>query len=226
MKRDLTIIALLFCLAGLCGGCRQRAEAQNRETPAAAVVTDYAAAYESVISLYKDAYPDGHTYGEYACQIGLSEYISSAAHVGYALRDLDGDGTPELLIAAMGEGDMSGGVLFEIDTLTDGVPVQLACSSARNRWYLCKDNTLLNEGSGGAGHSAFVLNRVEGDRLIPTEAVITFFDNSPADGFYHQAGGCSYEPRPEDTALEEQVFHSYVTAWERERLVPPLKEII
>ena len=225
MKRDLTIIALLFCLAGLCGGCGQRAEAQNRETPAA-VVTDYAAAYESVISLYKDAYRDGHTDGEYAWQNGLSEYISSAAHVGYALRDLDGDGTPELLIAAMGEGDMSDGVLFEIDTLTDGVPVQLACSSARNRWYLCADNTILNEGSGGAGHSAFVLNRVEGDRLIPAEAVITFFDNSPADGFYHQAGGCSYEPRPEDTPLEEQVFHSYVTAWERERLVPPLKEII
>jgi hypothetical protein len=142
--------------------------------------------------------------------------------VGYALQDLSGEGVPELIIAGMGENNNSSGVIYDLYTLVNGQPVQLAFSQARNRYLLRSDGSILNEGSGGAGHTVYVLNRVQGSELVPYEAVFTYFDGQPNDGYYHQRDSYSYEPRDYDEYITELEFNYFVGLWEDSVTVPAL----
>ena len=173
----------------------------------------------------------------------LSNLIGSRDH--RQLRDIDAvlpraDKVAELLlgqilvvrgrliavaVAGMGDGNNSNGVIYEIDTLVNGQPVQIACSSARDRYLLRTDGTVLNEGSGGAGHSAYVLNSVTGDGLVPAESVFTYFDGQPNDGYYHARDGYRYEPTDYDEYLTEEQFNYFVGAWEDGVYVPQLTMI-
>ena len=194
--------------------------------PALITVENTIMAYAEPLSKYYYALSNGINDPAYAYDNGISEYYSSVSHMGYALLDLDGNGTQELLIAGAGIGpdDYAYGVLFDLYTLQNGAPVQIACSSARNRYYLRADYGVLNEGSGGAGHSIFVLNRVQGAQLVPVESVFTFYDNAPGDGMYHQSNGFSYEPRSYDEQLTEESFAFYVNNWEAGISVPQLTQ--
>ena len=94
-----------------------------------------------------------------------------------------------------------------------------------DRYYLRADYGVLNEGSGGAGHSAYVLNSVTGDGLVPSESVFTYFDGQPNDGYYHARDGYRYEPTSYDEYLTEQQFSYFVGAWEDSVYVPQLTMI-
>ncbi|MCR5842995.1 MAG: hypothetical protein K6G66_03460 [Oscillospiraceae bacterium] len=194
-------------------------------SPAMIYVDDYVTAYGPVLSNYYYAYTNGVADPAFAYERGISEYITYSNHAGYALQDLNGDGTPELIIAGMGDGNNSNGVIYEIDTLVNGQPVQIACSSARDRYLLRTDGTVLNEGSGGAGHSAYVLNSVAEDGLVPAESVFTYFDGQPNDGYYHARDGYRYEPTSYDEYLTEQEFNYFVGAWEDSVYIPQLTMI-
>jgi hypothetical protein len=108
-------------------------------SPATITVDNTFTAYGSVISNYYRAYSTGNNTAEYALNNGLSEYIGNASHVGYALQDLNGDGKDELLIAGILDNQYTELVLFDVYTLDNGQPVQLASSRARSRWFLRSD---------------------------------------------------------------------------------------
>ena len=193
--------------------------------PAVIHVDDTLSAYGSVISAYYRAYTSGNNTGEYAWNNGLSEIIAYSQQAGYALRDLDGNGTQELIIAGLGTDDFSEGMLYELYTLVNGQPVQLASSSARNRYYLRTDGSILNEGSGGAGHSVFTISRVSGDTLVPEEAVMTYFEGTERDGYYHQLNDFDWQPRDYDDYLTEDQFNYFISLWENSADVPALTQI-
>ena len=163
-------------------------------TPATIHVDDFVAAYRPVLSKYYGAYTSGNNTAEYAWDNGISEMIAYSQNAGYALLDLNGDGTPELVVGGLGTNSFSDGMVYDLYTLVDGQPVQLACSQARSRYYLRADGSLLNEGSNGAGNSIFVINRVYGSYLVPVESAMTWFMGGGNDGYYHQPEGYSYEP--------------------------------
>lgn len=188
--------------------------------PAVIHVDDTVTAYGSVISAYYRAYTTGNTTAEYAFSNGLSEYITSAPHVGYALQDINGDGVQELIIAGINDSNYTEIVIFDLYTLENGQPVQLACTSARSRWFLRSDGSVLNEGSNGAGNSIFVVNRLYGSSLTPIESAMTWYEGGERDGCYHQTDGYNYEPRDYDEYLTEQQFTQLVTYWESSVVVP------
>ena len=72
--------------------------------------------------------------------------------VGYYFCDLNGDGTPELIIGSVklmyAEWP---DIAYDVYASVDGEIIHLATSWERNRYYLCSDNSLLLTGSGGAG---------------------------------------------------------------------------
>ena len=146
--------------------------------------------------------------------------------MGYALKDLDKDGVPELIVAGMemGESDFGVNALFDLYTLKEGEPLNLAASWPRNRYYLRTDNTILNEGSGGAGHSLFCVLRKSGDSLVTESTVFTYYDGGSRDGNYRQAG-YAYEPGPDSVRLTNAEFQVTVAKLESTIYLPPLTQI-
>ena len=193
--------------------------------PATIGVDDSLSAYGGVISAYYRAYSTGSNTAEYAFGNNLSEYIASARHVGYAMQDLNGDGVQELMIAGILDDSYTELVLFDLYTLENGQPVQLATSRARSRYFLRTDGSILNEGSNGAGNSIFVVNRLTGSALTPVESAFTWYTGEPTDGCYHQTDGYHYEPRSFDEYLSDQQFTQLITGWESTIVFPKLTQI-
>lgn len=210
-------------------GVRARFDGQGNTAcsdTATIYVGDYASAYASVIQAYKTAYESGKNQDpQYAYDHNLSEIMGYSAHVGYGLKDLDKDGTPELIIAGIDTDDFSDGMVYDLYTLYNGAPVQLAMSWARNRWYLRSDNLLYNEGSGGAGHSICSLYRKTGTELSGLRNVYTWFWGEESDGYYFQEGTVAFEHIQGDVKLSEAEFDAKVKELQGTRFLPQLTKI-
>ena len=79
----------------------------------------------------------------------LAGYYSDINKLGYCLLDVDSDGTDELFIGTT-EDEGYEGMFFDMYTLTEGKAELVATSGERDRYYLCEDNTIANEGSSSA----------------------------------------------------------------------------
>ena len=162
--------------------------------PAAIYVGDYVSAYGSVIDAYRSAYDSGKIVTEeYAFEKNLSEWIGYAEKIGYAMKDLDKDGIPELIIAGMGENNNTGGVIFEICTLNGNTPVTLCRSHVRDRYYLRTDSTVYNFGSSGAAYSSFCLFRLKNGVLYPVEKLRSDLDDQASAIWFYSPDGSEKE---------------------------------
>ena len=113
---------------------------------------------------------------------------------GWLLRDLDGDGTPELLLGAdWGDGY---GVIFNIYRLDGAQAVRVVDGWNRSQYFLCSDGTLAHEWSGGADHWGRTYLRY-GETLLPIESV---FDRG---GVWYHAKGLDALSL-DDTQLEDR----------------------
>ena len=133
---------------------------------------------------------------------------------GWLLRDLDGDGTSELLLGAdWGDGY---GVIFNIYRLDGAQAVRVVDGWSRSRYFLCSDGTLAHEWSGGADHWGRTYLRY-GKTLLPIESV---FDRGGV--WYHAKGldalslddtqlegRCKVIPRAEAEQLMERYTKQY-----------------
>ena len=133
---------------------------------------------------------------------------------GWLLRDLDGDGTSELLLGAdWGDGC---GVIFNIYRLDGAKAVRVVDGWNRSQYFLCSDGTLAHEWSGGADHWGRTYLRY-GETLLPIESV---FDRGGV--WYHAKGldalslddtqledRCKTIPRAEAEQLMERYTKQY-----------------
>ena len=133
---------------------------------------------------------------------------------GWLLRDLDGDGIPELLLGAdWGDGHT---VIFNIYRLDGAKAVRVVDGWNRSRYFLCSDGTLAHEWSGGADHWGRTYLRY-GETLLPIESV---FDRGGV--WYHAKGldalslddtqledRCKTIPRAEAEQLMERYTKQY-----------------
>lgn len=208
-------------------GARARFDGQGSTAysdTATLYVGDYAGAYASVIQAYKTAYESGNRTAEYAFNNNISEYIVGSEHVGYGLKDLDKDGMPELVIADYG--GEAGKIVFDLYTLYNGLPVQLAMSTARNRWFLRTDSLIYNEASGGAAHSYRSLYRKTGTELSGIRSAFTWPNDAGGVDYYLQEGTVSFEPLSGDTKLSETEFGAKVDELQGTFFLPTLTKII
>ena len=95
---------------------------------------------------------------------------------GWLLRDLDGDEIPELLLGAdWGDGHS---VIFNIYRLDGAKAVRVVDGWNRNRWYLCTDGSLANEGSSSAFESSYSYYRYTSGELQHLETLLYLDDGS------------------------------------------------
>ena len=126
---------------------------------------------------------------------------------GWLLRDLDGDGIPELLLGAdWGDGHT---VIFNIYCLDGAKAVRVVDGWSRSRWYLCTDGSLAHEGSDGASEGTYSYYRYENGALRHLETVISLDGWFYSDTTDHYVGGKGFRPVSEDeaNAVREKYTH-------------------
>lgn len=130
----------------------------------------YAPVLSSAADLLSREIPDEHIYAP--AETGIQEIRMGSGredapwNVGYCLRDLSGDGIPELIIAEIKSQEVKishGDRILALYTRVQNQPRLVLEGWGRNRYYLLPDGTLLNQGSGGAAYSCLGLFRLTPD---------------------------------------------------------------
>jgi hypothetical protein len=126
--------------------------------------------YDALISLYAKALDEkwddiklednniGTVYAQMDDPIG---------QVGYALKDINGDGSDELLI-----GDKNGDIIFEMYTLSGGEAVKVFEGWYRNAFYLLSDGSILNVASNSAYSDWNMIYKFDGTSLTVQGGVL------------------------------------------------------
>ena len=126
---------------------------------------------------------------------------------GWLLRDLDGDGIPELLLGA--NWDEGHTVIFNIYRSGGARAVRVVDGWSRSHWYLCTDGSLAHKGSDGASEGTYSYYRYENGALRHLETVISLDGWLYSDTTDHYVGGKGFRPVSEDeaNAVREKYTH-------------------
>lgn len=140
------------------------------------------------------------------CEAGIGRDTNEAlSAIGYTLYDVDGNGIEELIIADTGEGVWDNRIML-MYTLHDGKPVLLIDGWARNSYYLLNDNTIFNEGSGGAAYTVFATYRMAEDG-IDLDLIDYYYSGYYGDsewGWFHNTTGEMTEDESEIIEFEDE----------------------
>ena len=135
--------------------------------------------------------------------LAVNDYYQSP---GWLLRDLDGDGTSELLLGAdWGDGHT---VIFNIYRLDGTKAVRVVDGWSRSRWYLCTDGSLAHEGSDGASEGTFSYYRYEYGLLYHLKTLISLDGWFCSDTTDHYVSGEGFRAISEEEA--DAVMGRYV----------------
>lgn len=125
-------------------------------------------AYDQILSAYRTALEENWS-GQQLVDGGLNFMILDVLPeaIGYAVADLDANGTPELVIGTISGDEFYGKLVFDLYTLNDsGEPVQVFGSIHRNRYYYAGGSRFANLGSSAYDDSFVTTLKLEGDELV------------------------------------------------------------
>lgn len=136
---------------------------------------DIIKAIQDIKSLYLKAVAEG--WDMETCQNAgislLTAHCTSTDQLGYALLDIDGNGTEELIIS-------DGNVIFDLYSFENGESVHVISGGERNSYTLCEGNFISNIASGGAANTVYTFYELHGTDFIWYEKVI--YDGSDEEG--------------------------------------------
>lgn len=172
----------------------------------AASTTGYAA-YDALLAEISDLRRSGASEAQTDFSHDLLSVNDYYQTPGWLLRDLDGDGIPELLLGAdWGDGHS---VIFNIYRLDGAKAVRVVDGWNRSRWYLCTDGSLAHEGSDGASEGTFSYYRYENGALRHLETLISLDGWLYSDTTDHYVGGKGFRPVSEDEASAVREKYTY-----------------
>lgn len=124
--------------------------------------------YERILDKYCVAFKENWD-GQWLTDEGVNLMIRDIAPetLGYAVKDLDDNGIPELAIGTISGDDFYGKLIFDLYTMDkDGEPVLIFSSIERDRYYYAGGNRFANLGSSSAADSFVTTLKLEGDGLV------------------------------------------------------------
>ena len=114
--------------------------------------------------------------------------VESLSDAGYTLIDLDENGIPELVVTSMSAAE--NGMIYDLYTYSNEKIIHLATSGERSRYYLCDDNTICYEGSGGAllsSHKKYIVDTNKESLILSEMVVYDGYANEENPWYYGNA---------------------------------------
>ncbi len=219
MKKNVCFALSTAMLAMALVGCGKQAPVEEPETltqedtqteaaPVEGTTTENAGVEETTVSVDTSALPEKYAaIVEMAAKAAAGQYQDDLMEledngistvfgmkpgdtlVGYALKDIDGDGSDELLLGQNGTPDFDGwdGLIYNIYTLKDDELYVLANGGERDTYFITEDGTVGNVASGGATDSAYNYYKLEDKELKLIESVFCAAaeDNPEHVNWYH-----------------------------------------
>ena len=124
--------------------------------------------YKQIIDRYRTALEDNYD-GQQLTDFGLNLMVKDITpnKIGYAVKDLDGNGISELIIGTVSGDDFYGKLILLLYTINkDGDAVQIFSSTDRNRYYYAGDNRFANLGSSSASDSFVTTLKLEDEEMV------------------------------------------------------------
>ena len=137
-------------------------------TDEAEVTENGLSAYEPIVLQYRTALEENWS-GQQLVDADMNFMVQNVPPetVGYAVEDLDGNGTPELIIGTNCADVFYEKMVFLLYTVGEnGEPVQLFSSIERNRYYFAGSSRFANLGSSSADSSFATTWKLEGEELV------------------------------------------------------------
>ena len=161
-------------------------------------------AYQPVIAKYVTALTE-HWGGEACSNADISilvSYATSPSELGYALLDLDNDGTDELVIA----NDAERQVIYDLYSLVDGKLVHVFTGWDRNSYELREGFRILNIGSNGAASADDVYRHLSNGQLV-TDSLIRFDATEDLDHpWFRGTGENDLAPITDENWSEDEIY--------------------
>ena len=161
-------------------------------------------AYQPVIAKYITALTE-HWGGEACSNADISllvSYATSPSELGYALLDLDNDGTDELIIA----NDAERQVIYDLYSLVDGKLVHVFTGWDRNSYELREGYRILNIGSNGAASADYVYCHLSNGQLV-TDSLIRFdAATDPDHPWFRGTGENDLAPITDENWSEDEIY--------------------
>lgn len=161
-------------------------------------------AYQPVIAKYITALTE-HWGGEACSNADISilvSYATSPSELGYALLDLDNDGTDELVIA----NDAERQVIYDLYSLVDGKLVHVFTGWDRNSYELREGYRILNIGSNGAASADYVYCHLSNGQLV-TDSLIRFdAATDPDHPWFRGTGENDLAPITDENWSEDEIY--------------------
>ena len=137
-------------------------------TDEAEVTENGLSAYEPIVLQYRTALEENWS-GQQLVDADMNFMVQNVPPetVGYAVGDLEGNGTPELIIGTNCADVFYEKMVFLLYTVGEnGEPVQLFSSIERNRYYFAGGSRFANLGSSSADSSFATTWKLEGEELV------------------------------------------------------------
>ena len=137
-------------------------------TDEAEVTENGLSAYEPIVLQYRTALEENWS-GQQLVDADMNFMVQNVPPetVGYAVEDLDGNGTPELIIGTNCADVFYEKMVFLLYTVGEnGEPVHLFSSIERNRYYFAGGSRFANLGSSSADSSFATTWKLEGEELV------------------------------------------------------------
>ena len=190
--------------------------------------TDWLALYAPVLDSYKELFAVVKAYqqgiespvdlsgSDYDLANNLSLYLESMAKPGFCLKDIDGNGVPELLVGLMTDDYFYSRIIAGLFTIEGETPETVFTSYTRSRYCLSSEGGFIYEGSGGAAYSDYYYCTLSGSSLN-----IDYGAYSDGDrGFFYIENG-DRESAVKTESISEEQFAGYYNKLDSMIIDPP-----
>lgn len=134
---------------------------------------------------------------------------NALARIGYSIKDISGDGIPELLVGAMTD-DHSGKEIYTVYTCQNDTPSCTFSGWGRSGYTSMGEGRFLYQGSGGAMYSIFGTYTIspDGTSLLCEDYYFTYEKDADFSeiGFYHNTSGQWEKAVSEELDLSQEEF--------------------